>query len=56
MPLVRIPEPFDHPDWVYEVKHDGFRALAYVEGTPAGWCHALAHVREIRIAHRGDRA
>jgi bifunctional non-homologous end joining protein LigD len=32
MPLVRIPEPFDHPDWIFEVKHDGFRALAYVEG------------------------
>jgi bifunctional non-homologous end joining protein LigD len=32
MPLVRIPEPFDHPDWLFEVKHDGFRALAHVEG------------------------
>jgi bifunctional non-homologous end joining protein LigD len=32
MPLVRIPEPFDHPDWVYEPKFDGFRALAYVDG------------------------
>jgi bifunctional non-homologous end joining protein LigD len=32
MPLVRIPEPFDHPDWLYEIKHDGFRALAVIEG------------------------
>jgi bifunctional non-homologous end joining protein LigD len=32
MPLVRIPEPFDHPDWLFELKHDGFRALAIVEG------------------------
>jgi bifunctional non-homologous end joining protein LigD len=32
MPLVRIPEPFDHPDWLYEIKHDGFRALAIIEG------------------------
>src|SRR5437763_2289962 len=32
MPLVRIPEPFDHPDWLFELKHDGFRALAYVDG------------------------
>ena len=32
MPLVSIPEPFDHPEWLYEVKHDGFRALAIVEG------------------------
>ena len=23
--------PFDHPDWLYEIKHDGFRALAVVE-------------------------
>src|SRR4051794_2046721 len=29
MPLVRVPEPFDHPDWLYELKHDGFRALAH---------------------------
>jgi bifunctional non-homologous end joining protein LigD len=31
MRLARRPEPFDHPDWIYEVKFDGFRALAYVE-------------------------
>lgn len=31
LPLVRRPKPFSHPDWVYEVKHDGFRALAYVQ-------------------------
>jgi hypothetical protein len=28
--LSLIPEPFDHPDWVFELKHYGFRALAYV--------------------------
>jgi bifunctional non-homologous end joining protein LigD len=32
MQLVIAREPFDHPDWVYEVKRDGFRALAYIEG------------------------
>jgi ATP-dependent DNA ligase len=31
MPLGRIPEPFDHPDWVFEIKYDGFRALPYVD-------------------------
>jgi len=31
LPLVRRPKPFSHPDWVYEIKHDGFRALAYLE-------------------------
>ena len=30
MVLTRFSEPFSHPDWLYEVKHDGFRALAYV--------------------------
>jgi bifunctional non-homologous end joining protein LigD len=24
-------EPFDHPDWSFEFKYDGFRALCYVE-------------------------
>ena len=30
-------QPFDRPDWQFEVKWDGMRALAYVEtgGTPA---------------------
>ena len=23
--------PFSDPDWLFEVKHDGFRALAYIE-------------------------
>src|SRR5205085_1017301 len=24
--------PLNHPDWIFEIKHDGFRALAHVEG------------------------
>ena len=32
MPLIRVREPFDHPDWLFELKHDGFRALAIVDG------------------------
>ena len=31
MPLARLPAPFDHPAWIFELKYDGFRALAYVE-------------------------
>ena len=31
MPLARLPEPFDHHDWIFEVKYDGFRALAHLE-------------------------
>jgi bifunctional non-homologous end joining protein LigD len=32
MRLVRLPEPFDHPDFIFEPKLDGFRALAHVRG------------------------
>jgi len=28
--LLRIPGPFDHPDFIFEPKLDGFRALAHV--------------------------
>jgi bifunctional non-homologous end joining protein LigD len=31
MPLSRRPAPFDHPEWVFELKYDGFRALAAIE-------------------------
>jgi len=30
MALTRIPAPFDNPDFVFELKHDGFRSLAYI--------------------------
>jgi len=30
MRLLRIPQPFDHPDFIYELKLDGFRGLAVV--------------------------
>src|SRR5437588_12413030 len=25
-----VDEPFDDPDWVYEVKWDGYRAISYI--------------------------
>jgi ATP-dependent DNA ligase len=31
MPLGRKAQPFDRPEWIYELKYDGFRALAVVE-------------------------
>lgn len=31
MPLLLLPAAFDHPAFVWEVKHDGFRGWAYVE-------------------------
>jgi bifunctional non-homologous end joining protein LigD len=33
MPLMRVREPFDSADWLFEVKYDGFRALAYLDGS-----------------------
>jgi bifunctional non-homologous end joining protein LigD len=31
MPLSRLAEPFNHPDWIFEIKWDGFRSLAFIE-------------------------
>ena len=31
MPLLKRVVPFDDPDWVFELKYDGFRALAVIE-------------------------
>ena len=31
MLLTQKPKPFDHPDWIFEIKYDGFRALTYIE-------------------------
>src|SRR5215471_13620391 len=32
MPLSRRAEPFNHADWLFEIKWDGFRALLYSGG------------------------
>jgi hypothetical protein len=29
MPLGRRRDPFDHPEWIFELKHDGFRACRW---------------------------
>jgi ATP-dependent DNA ligase len=34
MPLLRVADAFDHPDWRFELKHDGFRALAHIDWPP----------------------
>ena len=31
MRLRRVAKPFDSPDYIFELKHDGFRAVAYIE-------------------------
>jgi len=30
MRLRSVKEPFDDPDYIFELKHDGFRATAYI--------------------------
>lgn len=34
-----MPEPFDHPEWLFELEWDGFRAVAYIE---AGMCRLVS--------------
>jgi ATP-dependent DNA ligase len=29
--LQQIEKPFDHPEWIFEIKFDGVRALAAIE-------------------------
>jgi bifunctional non-homologous end joining protein LigD len=31
MPLQQRKEAFNHPDWLFELKYDGFRALAVIQ-------------------------
>ena len=31
MGLRLVREPFDHPDYIFELKHDGFRVIAYLQ-------------------------
>ncbi len=39
MPLVRLPAPFDDPAWIFELKYDGFRAVAFID---AGECRLVS--------------
>jgi bifunctional non-homologous end joining protein LigD len=56
--LQQIDVPFDHPDWIFEIKFDGFRSLAYVEN---GKCNlvsrkenAFKRFPDLRIALPND--
>jgi bifunctional non-homologous end joining protein LigD len=40
--LTLVREPFDHPDFLFELKHDGFRALAYISD---GKCELVSRRR-----------
>jgi bifunctional non-homologous end joining protein LigD len=40
--LALVREPFDHPDYLFELKHDGFRVLAYIS---EGHCELVSRRR-----------
>jgi bifunctional non-homologous end joining protein LigD len=57
-------KPFDDPDWLFELKHDGFRALAILEqgktrfiSRTSGSIHGFTHLaREFTRAIRAESA
>ena len=58
--LAKCLEAFDDPDWIFELKHDGFRSLAYLED---GRCRLVSRRRNayksfevLRSALEGLRA
>ena len=44
MRLAQRPQPFDHQDWIFEIKYDGFRALAYIED---GECRLISRKNHV---------
>lgn len=46
LPLAMRTAPFDNPDWIFEIKHDGFLALAVIEG--GQWPKVLAAMMKRR--------
>jgi bifunctional non-homologous end joining protein LigD len=53
MTLVQQSQPFDNWDWIYEIKHDGFRALAIIE---QGQCRFLSRKKHKLTGHQDLRA
>jgi bifunctional non-homologous end joining protein LigD len=54
MTPIRQSTPFDDPDWIYEIKHDGFRALAVIEHDQCRFFsrkkHKLSGYQDLRAA------
>ena len=51
---IRRTEPFDDPNWVFDVKYDGFRGICYLE---RGCCRMVSRNGNpmIRFAGLGER-
>jgi ATP-dependent DNA ligase len=43
MPLGRRREPFDHPEWIFKLKYDGFRALLSISVEHPGFMSLKAN-------------
>jgi ATP-dependent DNA ligase len=35
--LTSLKEPIGHPNWIYELKHDGFRGILYYVDRDQAW-------------------
>jgi hypothetical protein len=66
MLLGRARDPFSHPEWLYEIKWDGFRALAYADklwvcrlvsrnGNQSHWREKYLRVTSRPVAIRSQR-
>ena len=53
MPLRRRSLPFDDADWLFELKYDGFRALAVIEH---GRAQLLSRTRSLPSLHSQNRS
>jgi len=52
MPLSQQATPFDDPEWIFEIKHDGFRALAVIEH---GHCRFFSRKKHKLPGYQGLR-
>jgi bifunctional non-homologous end joining protein LigD len=50
--LTLVREPFDHPEFLFELKHDGFRALAHISD---GQCELISRRRNSYKSFQGLR-
>jgi ATP-dependent DNA ligase len=50
MTLSRVRAAFDHADFLFELKHDGFRSLAYIS---AGRCELVSRKKIIAKVSTG---
>jgi bifunctional non-homologous end joining protein LigD len=53
MSLDQQPQPFDDWDWVYEIKHDGFRAFAVIQH---GQCRFISRKKHKLTGHQNLRS